>query len=246
MTRNRLRNSALFSGSALGLACLISPIANANPIYNAADDFSPSSNTSTDIWTYGLDSGTIAGAPDQSTFTRFTTPELGSALGPQYSDLDVWRNTSSIDPNVIHNRSSTATDTDGSNTWLPNELTLGPATGPTVVRFTAPTTGVYDLTAIFSPAQNATNSAPEAYVFVNGVQIFSALASSPVGPAANTPLALTAGDTVDFVVAGSNVNLSYGNKTTGLDATLTIPEPTSLGLLGLGAVSLMARRRRQA
>lgn len=170
---------------------------------------------------------------DPATFSLFTIFDESDAGG-----IDRWRD-SAIDPNILFN------DTDiqvvaSTITLNPNVVALGPADGPTVVRFAAPANGLYQINATFLPIQQ-TNAFAQASVFFNNsaIPVFSETADED-GATYSSTLSLLAGNTVDFVVNAP------GSKHTSLEATLTVvPEPATLFVTALGAITLCLMRRQR-
>jgi hypothetical protein len=226
-------------------------------------------------WSYGYyASGLVANSapgaynpalPDPNTFTLFNsyTASPGVAGLP---GLEEWKsvptppgdNSNGTDPNVIYNNSGTDQEASfaGDIDFQAHTLNVGPWYGPTVVRYTAPYTGLYDVSASFQTVQIA-NTAPIAYVYFGT----TLEATSPLTPNLNpgpqfgdvyTPFndvseSLTKGETVDFVVYGNDTN----NKTTLLSAAVVAPLPMSvwagLGLIGsIGAFRLMRKQTESA
>ncbi len=119
------------------------------------------------------------------------------------------------------------------------------------VEYVIPSTGLYTISGSFEALSSGDAGIS---VYVNGVEKFSgpnanssnvgtgyAGSSGTVSPFSITQL-LAAGSTVQFIVsAGSN---GIGSNSTGLFANVQTPEPASAAMLGLAAMSLLARRRR--
>ncbi len=119
----------------------------------------------------------------------------------------------------------------------------GLAAGDTVVRFTAPSAGLYLIGGLF---QILDVSASGVAVSVEGGT--SAFLQALTGPL-NTQAAfgfstvLMQNQTLDFVVNSAG---SYNNDSTGLVATITsVPEPVSLVLMGAGLFGVAVLRRRR-
>ena len=121
------------------------------------------------------------------------------------------------------------------------------------VRFTAPAAGDYSWTAHRLDAGNSFPTTTDVHVLVNSISVADGFINLNGGgntaSFSSPEVALPAGGTVDFVVGWGNGDASYDG--TGLFATVTaVPEPSSLTLLGLGVMSLLAtgwtrsRRRR--
>ena len=128
-----------------------------------------------------------------------------------------------------------------------------------VVRFTAPTAGLYDIDASFYGLDTAGTST-DVHILVDGISIFtgavnSAYVSGPgAGSTADLQRSLLANQNVDFVV-GYGVNQTYFYDSTGMTAVLSVadpaptepgtpvPLPGGLALLGAGLLGLGAVRR---
>ncbi len=220
--------SKLIGISTLGLSSWLIPAAFGATIYNV-DNFQ--TVTQANPFTYGtyttvvVDGAGLADQFDTTSFSEFTRyrDEDTTASDPS-TELQVWDNGGS-DPNVIYNPTGATEDLASILTLNSHKLTMGPYMGPTVVRFTVPTTTYYNIDATYTDVETV-NTPPDVYVYENGVRLYGAANSDATpGHYANNPaipLLLTAGTTIDFVAYGDNVN----NKTVQLDATLTtVPEP---------------------
>jgi hypothetical protein len=219
-------------------------------VWNAANDFSATSNPN-GAWSYGdYGGGGSSGTLDPTTFVRLPVQFSGA-----YGSIEGWEMPGPANPVVSHN--SSLADTVGSfsdpttytTQWLPNEVALHPLDGPTAVRWTAPAAGEYQVSGDFFPTQGE-NAPANAYVYSDTTQEVQFLSVSST-VSFSLLLDLNAGDTVDFVAWGDN---AY-NKTTGLDATIAsvgappaVPEPATLivwSLLGgVGVASCWWRRPR--
>ncbi|MBS1858543.1 MAG: PEP-CTERM sorting domain-containing protein [Acidobacteria bacterium] len=141
--------------------------------------------------------------------------------------------------------------TSGTVNVFPGFVTMDPqSSGGTILRFTAPTAGLYSMTGIFKGADSG-QSATTGSVYHNGTSLQSVNVNTFLtGPTIGfSNLSLNAGDTIDFIVA-SNSGCCY--LSTALGATITsqsggsgVPEPGTL-LLIPAALPLILRRRRHA
>ena len=157
-------------------------------------------------------------------------------------------------PNLLLGNTTGSNQTVGSSVAPNNSLVFYTRTGLTLLRFLVPTTGYYVIAGAFSGAANSPSSSTDAIYLTNGSgSILSTLYAPVTGTLAmgsSNPLFdqidfLSAGETVDFLVAGTYSG-SGNSLATALMATITTvatPEPTSL-LLGLGGLGLLFIRRR--
>lgn len=208
-------------------------------VYNPATDFSLASNPN-GVWTYGY-SLTLGGS-----LTLFDQHGTYSGTPLQYWMHNIWLN----DPNVqLNPTSNTVTNWGGNGTYqvmAPGQLAFHP--GPngeySVVRFTAPSSGLFQLNATFMGVDD-TPTSTDVHILDNGLSLYGANINSfysPTGPG-TLYLNLQAGDHVDFAV-GYGSNHEFTSDETGLNVQLVpVPEPGVLALLGLGATALLARRR---
>jgi hypothetical protein len=212
----------------------------AGPVYDAAADFSFTSNPN-GVWSYGYET-TLGGA--------FNAYSLTTVV----NTIDFWHlNGPNQTPNVGYNPNPGSV-TFASTTFLPGQVTAHPGSNHelSVIRFTAPNSGFYQLTSDFNMRSWGGTTSTDVHVLLNNAGLFNSTVTGFGSVAAfNVPfLSLNAGDRVDFVV-GDNGN--YLGDTTQLRARLEavqaptgMPAPEPLALLGFGLLGLMALRARGA
>lgn len=214
--------------------------------YDPVADFSISNNQNVaGVWSYGQ-SATLGGA-----FNLLPTAEPNY---PFNTNLESWRGAANGlgggFPYISHNKTNT-TQTFLTVTHPADELLLHP--GPNgeyaVLRFVAPTAGVYRFQGTFTgrdsgPAttdvsirQNLATALFGAGINISGGGNAAVFDVSPI---------LAAGDSIDFSVGFGNG--FYGNDSTGLRLGATpaeVPEPSSVALLALPAfvIGVIVRRR---
>ena len=222
--------------------------ASAGTVYSAAGDFSIASNPN-GVWSYGTTGTTVTGP-----LTLYTAAKSG--IGG-IADWVGWEGTQPMfgdDFPLVGKNIGATTGTSADIVLLPGELAEHPAPDGSyaVVRFTAPTSGVFLLNADFEGREfqgQESATTTDVHVLVDSVAIFNG-AVLGFGPPSDqsfvATLNLIAGDRVDFSV-GYGSDRSFLGDTTGLDATLSVvPEPSSVVLLlsALGVYGLFVLRRR--
>lgn len=228
----------------VGLAlCSLALPAQAETVYDVADDFSTSGNPSR-AWSYGLFS-------TSHPFTPMNCGRTWAGRNASYSGMQTWDNSGgsldawTYDPAVTYNSTETPIDAFGF-TWAPKSVALdcfggSEAGGYTTVRWTAPAAGTYGITAAFKDIRNTGDGSSQAYVCVNGAFVFTGLANAAgVSWSPSQGIEVAVGDTVDFVTVGATVTM--------LDATISqVPEPSSILLLvaGILGLSVYAWRKRR-
>jgi len=202
--------------------------------YDLAADFNLTSDSAANLWAYG----TFSSLTDPSTFNIPGTINFSATAVP---GIDIWffppsGSGDTSDPNVEKNVTSSDINPFGID-WRAGTVSFGPFQGPSVARFTAPTAGVYDISAAFQTDQ--VNVLPTAYVYIGNTNVFTEGLSDPgnaqfgtIAPFALNDVTLSAGETVDFVVGN-------GLSTTEVDASLMlVPEPSIYAMLAGGLISL--------
>jgi hypothetical protein len=192
-----------------------------NGVYDAGSDFSSSQNPKC-AWHYGY-SETLGGP-----FVLLT--DSGTIFGN--SQLLGWRgNTGNNDQTPVVLKNDTSAIQTVSGLHLKPE-TLGMHPGPSgqysIVRWTAPTAGVFDVDSVFEARDRNDAWAADVHVLVNGVSVFAQSFAGSLGATSNpyqSQIVLSTGDTIDFAV-GWGVNNTHLGDTTALHATITaVPDP---------------------
>lgn len=188
-------------------------------------------------WSYGymMRAGTV---PDPTTFSLYDR-FVPATPCPLWCSSGI----AGVDPNVTYNNSASVQSCCGVNRieWDPGEMSIGPGLNGelTVVRWTAPFAGHYDIAASFLDNQETGDSA-DAYVYHNATQLFAGAPGTVVGSGVShseTSLLLEAGDTLDFIIGPGADNVATGNHST-LIATIslnTTNHPPVPGVHTLGA-----------
>ena len=204
--------------------------------YDAANDFSAANNPN-GVWTFGYEN-TFAGAFNVST---------NQASG---SGIDSWRgnNVGDGNPGAYHNSLGTTVDI-GTVEWDPNQLILhpGPSGEYSIARFTAPTTGLYTVSASFIGQDDGQGTTTDVHVLQNNVSVYDNLVLGfHNANSTSFTTTLTAGDTLDAAV-GFGPNNNFGYDSTGVGFTIqAAPEPGTIAVLVLGGIGLLRKRRKQA
>ena len=213
--------------------------AEAGTIYDAVNDFSITSNPN-GVWSYGSLSSLAGG-----NFAYFTSS------GNNNHGLDAWVHGASV-PNFesIAKNVTNADVVSNQGHVPPNLLNLDGESGIADVRWTAPTTGVYNISGLFQRL-DYTNTPVSVRVLLNGTALFSAdnFATYNGQEVFNfSNLTLAAGSVLDFAEGAPQ----YNNDSTGLSVTIssTVPEPSALALCFIGGTISLAvakvRRKRTA
>ena len=169
---------------------------------------------------------------DDSRVVMLNSGRFDIAARSELAGLQVWRSPGGSDPNVTHNSAAKELSAPWAS-WPPGQLALhpGPAAEASAVRWTAPGTGEYEVSASFDGLGNQPTT--DVHILHGEQQIFGSwlnLNGGSNSAAYAGKLLVAKGDTIDFVVGSGNG--SHGGDTTGLRAILRDPQGTAYTAAG--------------
>jgi choice-of-anchor C domain-containing protein len=200
--------------------------------YSLADDFSPTNNP-TGVWSYGA-KPSLSGS-----FSLFGVRGL--------NPFEYWQLVPSQEPTIYRNGTpNTITIAGGQGVFPPKTVffysgTDGAANGFGAIRFTAPAgaSGQYLVQAAVAPVYDGgIQGDTDFHVVKNGAELFGRFLAPQDRASYATSLALTAGDTLDFMVGRGQDN---SGTSSGLKISVTImptDAPPVAGLVANGSFEL--------
>lgn len=203
--------------------------------YDAATDFSLASNPN-GVWSYGY-ATSLTGSFILDTDT--------STSGP----VQQWRGDLAGDGNPGVYKNTSSNDYQPSTAVYPaNGMVMHP--GPDgeycVVRFTAPSAGLYAFSANFT-GEDVQGTTTDVHVLGGGTSLFDGTINGYRDATSyGSTIALAAGGTLDLRV-GYGSNGTFFNDSTGTDLAVRLmptPEPATFAALGLGTAVIIRRRRK--
>ncbi len=181
--------------------------------YNPADDFSATMNPN-DPWTFGYTAalGGLLVVYDATFTTHFTSAD----------EANYWYRSDHPNapqpPSAGHNPNGAFFQAGDAIDWAANGFHLhpGPSGEYSVARWTASTSGMFDVNAVFTMADDGYT---DVHLLHNSVSIFDdAVIGRGDSSSFSTVVSVTAGDTIDFSVGSAG---SYYNDSTDLVASIS-------------------------
>lgn len=218
--------------------CVI--VAQAGTItYDVADPTTLSARVNPNgVWTYGC---YFDGSVDPTTFQAFQSiADHHTSIVRWFGATDGTTTTGYGAPSIDFNPTSgTVNASDWGLTFAPHAFTMNAGSGPTVARWTAPEAGTVDAAATFTAMQYQSY---DAYIYLHnaaGSTSKYSYASAPTSGSISTDtgtFSVSAGDTIDFVVANSAAT----EQLAATVAFTALPEPSTLLLVATGIMGLLA------
>ncbi len=239
---------------AMGIPLILAASASA-ATFDALADFTPNSNTAGSVWTYAsapTPTGALTLLPfkqTSATLPGWLFADPAAVPYPQY------------DPGISKNLTGSLLDDNTGTVYPVGDLVLHPGgpDGPfgapvnvAVLLFTAPFTGTFTFSGFFEGVAGGGKNPGAANPTSSDVHIIDPLGASVLdslvsgfGTKANFGFTKTLqqGNVMRFVVGLGN-NGSINSDSTGLSLqVVSVPEPATLGLIGIGTLFLLRRRK---
>jgi hypothetical protein len=198
--------------------------------YNAFTDFSISNGNPNGVWSYG-----------------WSTTLLSSLNLYPHGFVDGSGNLDWNDPNHVFAGapSNFANPTNNQQGTVPaHSAAFHPGQSGEFSHYiwTAPTSGLFSLSATFSPLDTG---GTDVHILEDGSSLFAGNVSPGNPQSFSTQLSLVAGDTIDFAV-GDGPDGTFQRDTTGISATISnVPEPGTWAAAALGVFAVFGRIMRK-
>ncbi len=200
-------------------------------LYDPAADFSALNNPN-GVWSYGY-SLTLGG------------PLIPYSDALNVSGVDIWRTNISLgDPLIMHNPTTNTVTIFSTVTLGPGQLGLHP--GPndqfSVLRFAAPLSGLYQVSAMFY-GQDTQGTSTDVHIIADGLYVLDGAVSGfgpGTGPSFNGIVILNAGSYLDIAVGYGSDNTFFADSTGLFLQVSVVPEPSSSLLVFLGGLFFLA------
>ncbi len=187
-------------------------ITNPPPVFgdfNLSRDFTTNSNPS-GVWSYGWKSNLTSGL--------VLVTRIGQSVAANGVPYEYWNFSTQPSPLFMHYPlSNTATGVISSGVFPPGTVLIDPGVNGSpqnfaIVRFTAPSNGIYQVQSLASPCYNGSPQGDtDFHVVKNGTEIFGQFLAATQQVGFTNELALASGDTIDFAVGRGADNNEFGS-----------------------------------
>ena len=221
----------------IGFLLAVSAISSAASLVS---DFTNTVNPNGD-WSYGYK---VAGVTDTLVLfdNYFTVTETGYT-----ADVRTSGTPADLTPSIYKLTSGSTAGVNGGNGVSLGDVSLHPGSSNQIAtaRWTAPATGLYDLSGFFKAGDGLGTSygRVDTYVYQNSTQLFSVLDTPNTENFSLSSVSITAGDVIDVMVGYGSDQYYYDSTPVELNIQ-AVPEPASIAGLALGLAALLKRKRK--